>query len=185
MHPLLSTALVVASAVSVRDGRAAELDAEVRRRLEALRTPERDAFIRVATDLGSLHGVGVVAGVLGIVGRPRLALRVGVAGATAWTLAQAAKPLLPRDRPYQADGAERLVVEPAGSSWPSGHAAVAAAMAETLGEGRGPLVRGLLGAVATAVAASRVYVGVHHASDVIAGLGIGSMSARIARGLRR
>jgi undecaprenyl-diphosphatase len=184
MHPLLSTALVVASAVSVRDGRAAELDAEARRRMEALRTPERDAFIRVATDLGSLYGVGVVAGVLGIAGRPELAVRVGVAGATAWTLAQAAKPLLPRERPYQADGAERLVVEPTGSSWPSGHAAVAAAMAETIGEDRGPLTRALLGAVAASVAASRVYVGVHHASDVIAGLGLGSLSARIARGLR-
>jgi membrane-associated phospholipid phosphatase len=185
MHPLLSTALVVVSGSAVRDGHAAGPDAEARRRMEELRTPERDAFVRVATDLGSLYGVGVVAGALGVAGRPRLALRVGIAGATAWTLAQAAKPLLPRERPYQADGAERLVVEPAGSSWPSGHAAVAAAMAVTIGEGRGPLTRGLLGAVAVAVGASRVYVGVHHASDVVAGLGLGSLSARLVRGLRR
>jgi hypothetical protein len=151
MHPLLSTALVVASGLAVRDGRGATLDATVRRRVEALRTPERDGFVRVATDLGSLYGVGVVAGTLAVAGRPRLALRVGQAGAIAWTLAQAAKPLLPRERPYQADGAERLVVEPAGTSWPSGHSAVAAAMAETLGEGRGPLTRGALRVVAVAV----------------------------------
>jgi membrane-associated phospholipid phosphatase len=185
MHPLLSTAFVVLSGAAVRGGHAAALDREVRHRVEGLRTPERDAFVRIATDLGSLYGVGVVSGVLGVIGRPRLAIRVGTAGAVAWTLAQAAKPLLPRDRPYQTDGAERLVVEPAGSSWPSGHAAVAAAMAVTIGEGRGPLTRGLLGAVAATVGASRVYVGVHHASDVIAGLGIGALSARAARSLRR
>jgi membrane-associated phospholipid phosphatase len=185
MHPLLSTVLVVASGLAVRDGRAARLDADVRRRVEGLRSPERDAFVRVATDVGSLFGVGVVAGALGVVGRPRLALRVAAAGATAWTLAQAAKPLLPRERPYQSDGAERLVVEPAGTSWPSGHAAVAAAMAVTIGEGRGPLTRGLLGAAATAVGVSRVYVGVHHPSDVVAGLGLGALSARLVLGRRR
>jgi undecaprenyl-diphosphatase len=185
MHPLISVAAIVVSGRAVRDGRAGRVDAEVRRRIEALRTPERDAFVRVATDLGSLYGVGVVAGSLASAGRPRLALRVGAAGATAWLLAQGAKPLLPRERPYQADGAERLVVEPAGSSWPSGHAAVAAAMAATIGEGRGPLVRVALGAVAAAVGVSRIYVGVHHASDVVAGLGIGGLSARSVQALRR
>jgi undecaprenyl-diphosphatase len=112
-------------------------------------------------------------------------VRVGLAGATAWTLAQATKPLLPRERPYQSDGAERLVVEPAGTSWPSGHAAVAAAMAITLGEGRGPAVRALLGSLATAVGISRVYVGVHHASDVVAGLGVGIVSAAALRPISR
>jgi len=185
MHPLISVAAIVVSGRAVRDGRAGRFDAEVRRRIEALRTPERDAFVRVATDLGSLYGVGAVAGSLASAGRSRLALRVGAAGATAWLLAQGAKPLLPRERPYQADGAERLVVEPAGSSWPSGHAAVAAAMAATIGEGRGPLVRVALGAVAAAVGVSRIYVGVHHASDVVAGLGIGGLSARSVQALRR
>jgi undecaprenyl-diphosphatase len=185
MHPMLSTALLVASGLAVRDGRATELDAEVRRHVAALRTPRRDAVLRVATDLGSVYGVGVVAGVVAVAGRPRLARRVAAAGATAWGLAQAAKPLLPRERPYEADGAERLVVEPAGTSWPSGHAAVAAAMAATLAEGRGPLTRSLLAVTAVAVGASRVYVGVHHASDVVAGLGLGGLSARLLRGAVR
>lgn len=185
MHPLIATLLVGASARAVRDGAAEELDARLRATVVALRTPERDAVVRVATDLGSLYGVGVVAGGLAAVGRSRLARRVTLAGATAWTVAQAAKPLLPRERPYQAHGAERLVVEPAGTSWPSGHSAVAAAMAATLGEGRGPLVRALLTATAAAVGASRVYVGVHHPSDVVAGLGIGSLSASLVRRFSR
>jgi undecaprenyl-diphosphatase len=96
-----------------------------------------------------------------------------------------AKPLLPRERPYQADGAERLVVEPSGSSWPSGHAAVAAALAATLGEGRGPLERALLTGTAWAVGVSRVYVGVHHPTDVIAGHGLGALSASLIRLGRR
>jgi membrane-associated phospholipid phosphatase len=185
LRPSIATALIVASARAVRDGTADPIDARIREQVAALRTPERDAFVRVATDLGSMYGVGVVAGALALAGRSRLAVRVGFAGATAWTLAQGAKPLLPRERPYQADGAERLVVEPSGTSWPSGHAAVAAAMASTLGQGRGVLTRATLSAVAAAVGLSRVYVGVHHASDVVAGAGIGELSARLVRLLSR
>ena len=185
MHPLTATLLVAASARAVRDGVAVRLDARLRARVALLRTPERDAVVRVATDLGSLYGVGVVAGTCALLGRQRLARRVGVAGATAWSLAQAAKPLLPRERPYQADGAERIVVEPAGTSWPSGHSAVAAAMAAALGEGRGPITRAVLGASAMAVGTSRVYVGVHHPSDVVAGLGIGSIAASLVRRFSR
>jgi membrane-associated phospholipid phosphatase len=185
MRAVVGLTLIAVSGLAVRRGDCSGFDADVRRRTEALRTPERDAFVRVATDLGSLFGVGVVAGALAAGGRSRLAVRVGLAGATAWTLAQATKPLLPRERPYQSDGAERLVVEPAGTSWPSGHAAVAAAMAITLGEGRGPAVRALLGSLATAVGISRVYVGVHHASDVVAGLGVGIVSAAALRPISR
>ena len=137
MRPSVATVLVLVSGLAVRDGRAGAFDARVREHVSELRTPERDAVVRVATDLGSMYGVGIVAGALALSGRSDLAVRVGLSGATAWTLAQGAKPLLPRERPYQADGAERLVVEPVGSSWPSGHPAVAMAMASTLGEGRG------------------------------------------------
>lgn len=181
VHPLLAAALVATSARAVRDGRAEPLDRTLRERLTALRTPARDAAVRVGTDLGSLYGVGIVAGLFATAGRPRTAGRVAAAGAAAWSVAQAAKPLLPRERPYQADGAERLVVEPAGTSWPSGHAAVAAALAVTVGAGRGPFVRRLLDTTALAVGASRVYAGVHHPSDVAAGLGLGTLSARALR----
>ncbi len=181
MRPLVAAALVAVSGWAVRDGRAAPIDTALRTRLTALRTPARDALLEVGTDLGSLYGVGVVAGTLALAGRPHTARRVGAAGAVAWTLAQVAKPLLPRARPYEADGAERLVVEPMGSSWPSGHAAVAAAMAATLARGRGPTARLLLGGLASAVGASRVYVGVHYPSDVIAGFGVGGLSAWLVR----
>ena len=185
MRPLIALGLVALSARSVRDGDARTLDDAVRARIVAQRTPQRDAVLRVATDLGSLYGVGVVAGAVAAAGDARLARRVASAGAIAWAAAQAAKPFLPRERPYQADGAERIVVEPAGTSWPSGHSAVAAAMASTLGAGRGVLTRALLAGLALGVGGSRVYVGVHHPTDVVAGLGIGALSATLVRRVSR
>ncbi len=180
VRTLLGFVALVGSALAVRDGRADGLDAAARDRAAAVRSPARDAVLRVATDAGSLHGVGVIAGGLAALGDTRRGAAVARAGALAWVVAQAAKPLLPRTRPYERDEAERLVVEPAGSSWPSGHAAVAAAMADTLARGRGPVTGAVLTAAAAGVAASRVYVGVHHLSDAVAGLGVGVLSSRLA-----
>ena len=177
MRILTAMALVAGSAAAVRTGQAEAVDAQVREQVVALRGPVRDRVVRVATDVGSLYGLLAVAGLLELGGGSRRTRHLLAAGATAWTAAQAAKPLLPRERPYEAGVAERLVVEPAGTSWPSGHAAVAAAMAAVLGRGRGPLVRLWLDVAALSVGASRIYVGVHHASDVVAGLGIGRLSA--------
>jgi len=183
LRTTLGAIALLASAAAVRAGRADAVDAAVRDAAAATRTPARDAVVRVATDAGSLYGVGVVAGGLAALGAGRRAADVARAGAVAWTAAQAVKPLLPRERPYERAEAERLVVEPAGSSWPSGHAAVAAAMADALARGRGPVTGLAVAAAAGAVAVSRVYVGVHHLSDTVAGLGVGLLSARVV--LRR
>lgn len=185
MRLFLASALVAGSAAAVRAGAADPVDERIRARIVGLRTPRRDRFVRVATDAGSLYGLLTVAGLLEVRGGSRRTFHLLAAGVTAWTAAQGAKPLLPRERPYEAGTSERLVVEPAGASWPSGHAAVAAAMADVLGRGRGPLTRCVLGAAAFAVGLSRVYVGVHHASDVLAGLGIGRLSAGVTRWVAR
>src|SRR5256885_16057510 len=68
-----------------------------------------------------------------------------------------------------------------GPSFPSGHASTAAAFfaaaALLLSRGRRPHVAAGLGgsavAIAVGVAASRVFLDVHWASDVVAGLGLG------------
>jgi membrane-associated phospholipid phosphatase len=184
MGGLAALTALLGSAWSVHSGVAGPIDARAREAIAGLRDPRRDDWVRVATDLGSLYGVGTVTGGLLAVG-DRRASRVLAAGMCAWTLAQVTKRTFDRGRPYEVDGAERLVVIPAGSSWPSGHAAVAAAMADVLAAGRGPLTRSVAYSAAAAVGLSRIYVGVHHLSDVIAGFGVGVLSARMLRRSRR
>ena len=70
---------------------------------------------------------------------------------------------------------------PVTSSFPSGHATSAFTAAAFLSKGD-PLAPAYYG-LATMVAASRVYVRLHHASDVVAGAAFGFALGRIARRL--
>ncbi|HET6811288.1 MAG TPA: phosphatase PAP2 family protein [Acidimicrobiales bacterium] len=68
---------------------------------------------------------------------------------------------------------------PLTSSFPSGHATSAFCAAAVLSEGSpaGPAYY----ALAAVVAASRVHVRIHHASDVVAGVALGTVVGRLAR----
>lgn len=144
-----------------------------------------DAVISSGTDLGSVYAIAGVSAVLAATGRRRPALDVAGAGAVGWTLAQGIKPLVERPRPYQAHGAFRLVAEPAGASWPSGHVAVAGAMTAALTPAMSPRARIGAAALAGFVSVSRIYVGVHYLTDVVAGLGVGVISAGAWTAARR
>lgn len=174
---VLALLSVAGSYLAVRSGEADPVDAAAGRFATRGDSPRLDRVIGIATDLGSVYGLAGVAGSLALSGRPRLAVRVTASGLTAWTAAQAVKPLLHRPRPYELGTSPRLVAPPAGSSWPSGHAAVAAAMAATVVPELPRRQR--VGAVVltTAVGVSRLRVGVHHLTDVFAGFGVGVMSA--------
>ncbi|SOD60590.1 undecaprenyl-diphosphatase [Streptomyces zhaozhouensis] len=85
-----------------------------------------------------------------------------------------------RERPT-IDGvplARRLARAPRTSSFPSGHAASAAAFATGAALESGA-VGAVVAPVAAAVAASRVYVGVHYPADVVAGCALGVGAALI------
>jgi membrane-associated phospholipid phosphatase len=181
---LLALLAVTGSLGAVRSGRVERLDQHVGRVLATPRGPAVDRLVGATTDLGSVYGLTGTAGVLAVAGHRRRAVELLAAGLTAWTVAQAAKPLANRPRPYQAALAERLVAEPAGSSWPSGHTAVVAAMGASLAPGMPRPARWAVGVVAVGVGCSRLYVGVHHPSDLVAGAGIGLLCARGARTLR-
>ncbi len=171
---------VAGSYLAVRTGLARGMDAAAGRVLAARGPRPLDRSIAIASDLGSSFAVAGLSAVLAVSGRRRAAVRVGASGALAFGLAQAVKPALPRARPYERGTAARLVSPPAGGSWPSGHAAVAAGMARALGQvGGGPRVAGLAASAAAGVGASRVTVGVHHLSDVVAGLGVGVVAAEV------
>ena len=93
------------------------------------------------------------------------------------------KSLFRRQRPVY-DGIRPLRLrKPLTSSFPSGHATSAFCAAAMLSEGD-PLKPLYYGA-AVVVAWSRVYVKIHHASDVVGGIVIGAVLGRIARRLVR
>jgi undecaprenyl-diphosphatase len=84
------------------------------------------------------------------------------------------KAMFRRQRPAWNQPRARRLRKPRSSSFPSGHATSAFMAASLLATGR-PRQRPLWYAAAAVVAASRVHVRIHHASDVAAGavMGIG------------
>lgn len=112
-------------------------------------------------------------------GAVRGLLAVAAASATANSLA---KPLFPRGRPPE-EGvavARRLRKRPTSSSYPSGHAASAAAFVTGMAL-ESPETAAVIAPVAAAVAYSRVHTGVHWPSDVVSGAVLGSGIALATR----
>lgn len=101
--------------------------------------------------------------------------------ATVWgTLAAnyAVKLVVDRERPAPEDS-EPLIALPSSSSFPSSHAAMSTAAAIVLCR-QVPRLAPLWIAMAAAMAASRVYVGAHHPSDVAAGVALGAATGAVA-----
>lgn len=182
---LASLAVAGASYVAMRRDPFIELDRHASAALATPRGKAADVAVAAATDLGSVFAVAGLSGTLLASGRPRAAVDVAGAGLLGWGVAQAIKPFVDRPRPYQAEDRHRLVSEPAGSSWPSGHVAVAAAMTSALGPHLPPRARAAAIGTAAFVGVSRVYVGVHYVTDVVAGLAFGALSGKIWGAVRR
>lgn len=184
----LAAFLAVTEDVHDEDGHALD-----RRLLKALREKgdSRDPIgpdwlKTAAVEATSLGGVTVLAaataataGGLLLAGRRRQAAVVGGSFAVGLAISEAVKRLFRRQRP---PGAYHLV-EAKPHSFPSGHALLSAATFLTLGavlasDAKSLAVKGYIlgGAALTSlmVGMSRVYLGVHWASDVFAGWGLGA-----------
>lgn len=110
--------------------------------------------------------------------------RVLAAMVVAWLLARVFKHLLPMPRPFTL-GLGRAWLEHGGSaSFPSSHASVAFAFGATIAAiaSRWYLAGSAIVA-ACLVAWSRIYLGLHFPSDVLAGVGVGACSAWVSRWL--
>lgn len=129
-------------------------------------------WFTIAAALASRRGVTRRAAVRGV---------LAIGGASFLTNA-VAKPLLPRRRPA-ADALpswRTLPDPPTSSSFPSGHAASAAAFTTAVAM-ESPLSGALIAPVAATVAYSRMHVGVHWTSDVVAGAALGAGIAAATR----
>ena len=97
-----------------------------------------------------------------------------VAAGAAWALANLAKAIADRPRPYQVVAGAVLRQQPAhGTSFPSSHTAVTVAVVIALLPFLPRVLAGVAIAYAVLVGWSRVYLGVHYPLDVLAGGGIG------------
>ena len=177
----LAVGALSAAWLVTRSGRAERVERVVSDLVRAPRTATIERAVSIATELGSTFAVAGAAAAIAFSGRRDAAVDVVAAGAIAWTAAQAVKPFVRRARPYEAGHADRLVAVPAGSAWPSGHPAVAAAVATVLTDRLSPRARTVASTIVGAVAVSRVYVGVHHPSDVIAGVALGVLVGDVTR----
>ena len=162
----------------------AALDAAVDRAWESLRgQPVADRIFYSASQLGDFsllwHLLGATRGLARGEG-VRGAVRLSAALATESALVNGAvKSLFRRERPAEENDRPYHLRQPLTSSFPSGHASAAFLAATLLAERS--KAKPLWYSLAGVVAASRVHVRIHHASDVVVGAALGLMLGRIAR----
>lgn len=164
------------------DGVVVQTDHRVLRWVVEHRSAWMTSIMRTVTVLGDVRAVilvGAVAVVLLVAAHRRaLAVALVVSSAGAWLLVNVTKRLVERPRPPEVF---RLVYA-RGWSFPSGHAGQAAAMYLAIAVIAWIVLRDTrirwvvavtFGTLALAIGSSRVYLGVHWLSDVVAGWSLG------------
>jgi undecaprenyl-diphosphatase len=165
-------------------------DRGVVRLMGRARNPVSNAFVRGLTFFGSVPGAGGLAAAAIVLARhrPRLASQIAVGALGGITAELGIKRFFRRQRPTLLEHLEAVT----STSFPSGHATASASIflsmafvasrSRRLREHRGVLL-GAAGLAASAVGASRVYLGVHWPTDVLSGLALGTAWACAAEAI--
>lgn len=173
--------VVVAGARAARGGGWLGLETRVFDAVNGL-DPRAHKPAWVAMQLGSLGGALATGGLVALGGHPRLGRRLGVVGAVAWLGSKAVKPFVGRGRPAEELARARVLGrEQSGLGYPSGHAAVAVAMASVVAPHLPPKMRPMVWLGALGVGATRMYVGAHLPLDVVGGVALGLGTERVVR----
>ena len=165
-------------------GLVARFDRSVDQAFDHLRGhPVADRLFYAATELGDFGLIWMLIGTTRALGGDQHLARAGRLTATlaveSVVVNGMIKSLFRRERPVSQEPRPYKMRMPLTTSFPSGHSSTAVVAAILLSEGSD--LWPLYWAVAGVVATSRIYVRIHHASDVVGGLATGLVIGTAAR----
>ncbi|MGI5971154.1 MAG: phosphatase PAP2 family protein [Oscillospiraceae bacterium] len=166
-----------------------ELDSAVVLWMQSVRQPWLDPIMKALSILGDAGAVWIAISLLLLFFKRyrRTGLLALISLAFCFAIANLMmKNLVARPRPYDAiPGLTILVKRLSDYSFPSGHACSSFAAAPALSEGTGRSWGFLFISMALLISVSRLYVGVHYPSDIIAGAAVGILGGAFIRWLLR
>jgi membrane-associated phospholipid phosphatase len=176
LHAVLAVvgaAVLVLASIPIDAHAISELEADIFRLVNEL-PGVLYGLVWPVMQLGNVIAAAVVAVAALLARRVRLAIGLAASGLLVWLLAKVIKDLVERGRPAELlSEVVRRDAPRVGQGYPSGHAAVAVALAAVASPYLNRPLKVVVWVLAAAVCVARVYVGAHLPLDVIGGAAFG------------